>query len=354
MVEINAPLLTSVTHGFASEALRKQALARFSKDSSNRADLARSAKGLAPLPGQRPVGKPMAVGDVVASYPTGITFGWGVASSGSNFWLSNIGVGGGDDMDYQYDSATGAQTGSVMDDSGIGEWAGDGAFNSWTGMVWRVAVGGDNCLHELNPVALSQTGNTICGSPWTNISQRGMAYDAINNAYFVGGWNEGIVYHIDSDGVVIDSASVGLSISGMAYNASNGHLLVMSNTDGVDITVLDALDNYNVLGSFNVVDGGSPVFGAFEQAGIEFDCVGNLWAVNQITQVVYKVASGEAAGCAVDIPWISLDPTEGSVTSGGGTAPVAVTFSALTYLPGLKQAQLQVKTDTPATVPGSR
>ena len=31
---------------------------------------------------------------------------------------------------------------------------------------------------------------------------------------------------------------------------------------------------------------------------------------------------------------------------------VAVTFSALTYLPGLKQAQLQVKTDTPATVPG--
>ena len=43
----------------------------------------------------------------------GITFGWGVASSGSNFWLSNLGVGGGDDKDYQYDSATGAQTGNV-------------------------------------------------------------------------------------------------------------------------------------------------------------------------------------------------------------------------------------------------
>ncbi len=124
LVEINAPVLTSVTHGFASDALRQQALARFSKDSSGRPDLARSAKGLAPLPGIRPAGKPMAAGDVVASYPTGITFGWGVATSGANFWLSNIGVGGGDDKDYQYDASTGAQTGSVMDDSGIGQWAG--------------------------------------------------------------------------------------------------------------------------------------------------------------------------------------------------------------------------------------
>ena len=121
-----------------------------------------------------------------------------------------------------------------------------------------------------------------------------MAYDAINNAYFIGGWNEGVVYHVDSDGNTMDSASVGLPISGMAYNANNGHLLVMSNTDQADITVLDALNNYAVLGSFSVNNNGSPAFGAFEQAGMEFDCLGNLWAVNQITQVVYNISSGEA------------------------------------------------------------
>ena len=125
----------------------------------------------------------------------------------------------------------------------------------------------------------------------------------------------------------------------------------MSNTDGTDITVLDALNNYAVVGSYNVMDGGSRAFGAFEQAGIEFDCVGNLWAVNQITQVVYNVSTGENAGCAVDIPWLSENPTEGTIASGGGTAPVTVTFDSLNYLPGLKQAQLQVKTDTPVTVP---
>ncbi len=204
-------------------------------------------------------------------------------------------------------------------------------------MVWRVAVGGDNCIHELNPVTLSQTGNTVCGSPWTNTSQRGMAYDAVNNAYFVGGWNEGIVYHVDADGNVIDSANVGLPISGMAYDASNGHLLVMSNTDGTDITVLDALNNYAVIGSFNVVDGGSRVFGAFEQAGIEFDCTGNLWAVNQITQVVYNVATGEAAGCAVDIPWLSENPTEGSVV-GGRRNDAGHGFLRLAHLPPGSQA----------------
>ena len=66
---------------------------------------------------------------------------------------------------------------------------------------------------------------------------------------------------------------------------------------------------------------------------------------------MYNVATGEAAGCAVDIPWLSENPTEGSVSAGGGTTPVTVTFDSLTYLPGLKQAQLQVKTDTPGTVP---
>ena len=53
----------------------------------------------------------MADGDVVASYPTGITFGWGVATSGANIWLSNLGVAGGDDKDYQYDSSDGRPDG---------------------------------------------------------------------------------------------------------------------------------------------------------------------------------------------------------------------------------------------------
>lgn len=355
IIEINAPAKTSRTSGFASNALRQQALARFSKDhNSTRMDLNRSTKGLAPLPNLPGPHRKLATGDVLASYPTGIAYGWGVLSSGSSFWLSNLGVAGGDDHDYQYDSATGAQTGATIDTSAMGgDWAGDGAFDSLTGMMWQVNVGGDNCMYELDPSANVLTGNKICGSPWTGTSQRGMAYDVVNDAFFIGGWNEGIIYHVDQSGNVIDSANVGLSISGLAYAPNSGHLLVMENSaNSYDVTVLDALNNYAVLGTFQITDGGSPVFQAYQQAGMEFDCLGNLWVVNQITQMVYAVDSGENVGCSVDIPWLSESPTSGTLSAGAAsTQPIALDFEGGSLLPGLRQAQLQVKTDTPVAVP---
>lgn len=356
ILEINAPAQTSQTSGFASQALRQQALARLQKGSGGRPDLARTAQGLGPLPNAPQPGRPLAGGDVIASYPTGITFGWGVLSSGPNFWLSNLGVAGGDNLDYEYRSADGSQTGNTIDTSSwIGAWAADGAFDISTGMMWEVNVGGDNCIYELNPSTHVSTGNSICGSAWTGTSQRGLAYDAVNNAFFIGGWNEGIIYHFDTTGAVLDSANVGLPISGLAYNVSNGHLFVMSNTNGTDITVLDALNNYAVVGSFTV---GSGAFGAFQQAGLEFDCLGNMWAVNQITQVVYNIDPGESVGgCQVDIPWLTVDPTSGTLGAAAGhngassSQPIALGFDSLSYLPGLRQAQLQIKTDTPVAVP---
>ena len=181
-----------------------------------------------------------------------------------------------------------------------------------------------------------------------------MAYDIAGDTYFVGGWNDGVISHIDPDGNVIDSAFVGLSISGLAYNPDNGHLLVMQNfPGGDDITVLDAFNNYAVLGAFPILDGGSPAITAFGGAGAEFDCLGNLWVIDQNTQIMYKIESGEAYGCSVDIPWLSEDPTSGTVSS-GGAFPVTVTFDATGLLPGLRQAQLIVSTNTPHNVPRSR
>jgi hypothetical protein len=364
ILEINAPAPQTKTHGFVPESIRRQALARFDKaHNSQRMDLNQSARGLAPLPTKPAPGRPLAIGDVIASYPTGITAGWGVLASGPNFWLSNISVIGGDDKDYQYDSSTGAQTGATIPASFGGSWAADGAFDVLTGMMWQVNVGGDNCIYELNPSTNSATGNKICGSPWTGTSQRGLAYDVVNNAFFIGGWNEGVVYHIDQSGNVIDSASVGLAISGLAYAPSSGHLLVMENAgNNYDITVLDALNNYANLGHFQVNNGGSPAFQAFQQAGLEFDCLGNLWAVNQITQEIFSIDSGENVACAVDIPWLTENPTEGSLSAAalhGGARPtggsnsmgIDLSFNSGTLLPGLRQAQLQIKTDTPVPVP---
>ena len=66
--------------------------------------------------------------------------------------------------------------------------------------------------------------------------------------------------------------------------------------------------------------------------------------------MVYQISAGEAGPCGSDIPWLSEDPTEGTVPP-GGTVPVAVTFDSTGLFPGLRQAQLLITTDTPYTMP---
>jgi hypothetical protein len=281
----------------------------------------------------------------------------GYSGNSNSTWITNISLGGGDDKAYEYD-ASGVATGATIDQSpalSVG-FAADGAFNPNTGMIWYVDVvpAGSSCIFEMDPATLSLTGNTIC--PSTNQSGRGLAYDLTNDTYYIGSWNDFTIFHFDASGTVLDSANTGLGISGLAYYPDTGHLFVQV-SDPVDfaITVLDAKNNYAVVGSFHVGDGAFDDHGG---AGMEADCEGNLWMVNQNTEVLYKVASGESGACAVDIPWLSEDPTEGTIAGLPGahpagasnTANVNVTWTGGTLLPGLRQAQLKIKTDTPYAV----
>jgi hypothetical protein len=255
----------------------------------------------------------------------------------------------------------GTDTGATIAIGGAGLWMGDEAFDTATGMLWGVNVGGDDCISEMDPNNLVLTGNEICGSPWTNISQRGLAYDAVNDGFFIGGWNEFTVYHIDNTGAVLDSQFVGLGISGLAFFPDTGHLFVQV-SDPVDfsIHILDVNNGYNEVGSFNVSDGAFDDHGG---AGMDSDCDGNLLILNQFQQKLFIVASGESGSCSSDIPWVSEDPTEGTVPAAGGARhvaggggsnpfPVAVTFDSANLLPGLRQAHLGFKTDTPNPMAG--
>ena len=162
IIEINAPPPSSKTSGFAPENLRQQAISRLPRDAKGAPDSRATTTRGFPLIAPNQPHRVLAAGDVIASYPTGITLGWGVATVGTDVWLSNIAAGGGDDKDYQYLN-DGTMTGETIDDTFVGVFAADGAFNPLTGNFWRVNVGGDNCLWELDPVAKVVTGNSICG-----------------------------------------------------------------------------------------------------------------------------------------------------------------------------------------------
>jgi hypothetical protein len=360
ILEGKGPLTIAGTKPVASLADRRLAQKRIPAAQIN----ARSARNLAAMPKapqhvyRFPAGT---AGQVISSFDTNLGIGWGVSFDTSRIWISNPSyIGPGDDLNHSF-TPDGTDTGATIDISGAGLWMGDEAYDTATGMLWGVNVGGDDCISEMDPANLVLTGNEICGSPWTNISQRGLAYDANNDAFFIGGWNEGVVYHFDNTGALIDSQFVALGISGLAFFPDTAHLFVqVSDPFDFSIHVLDANNGYNEVGSFNVSDGAFDDHGG---AGMDTDCDGNLLILNQFAQKLFIVQSGEnGGGCSSDIPWVSENPTEGTVPAAGGVRvaggggtnpfPVGVTFDSAGLLPGLRQAHFGFKTDTPYATPG--
>lgn len=291
-----------------------------------------------------PSATPLDAGEVLQSWSTSENASpWGIGFDGvdETVW---VGEGWGSPYIYEYE-----QDGTATGRSNQYSWnpyygPADNAFNWVTGMLWTLDVGGDNCLHEMDPSS-GYTGNTLCG-PWP-ISQRGVAYDPAADTWFVGGWNDGMIYHIDSAGNLLDSAYVGLYISGLAYNPQTLHLFVMVNDYDEPVSVLDVANNYSLVGQFYIE--GWPGIG--NGAGLEIDCDGNLWAVGQVDRTVYQFESGEEASLCepgIDAPWLTEIPAEGTVPA-DSTTTIELAFYAFPDMPigNTYTATLILKSDDP-------
>ena len=286
-------------------------------------------------------------GTVSASWPTGLAYAWGIGfnTDATDLWLGNIGVAGGDDLDYRFTTA-GVNTGDTIDTAPwVGSWAGDMTYNPFTHKLWQVNVGGDNCIYEMDPATMLSTGNNIC--PAFGTSERGLAFDPLTNTYYAGSWNDAIINHFAPDGTMLASVDVGLDIAGLAFNPSTGHLFVMVNAFGQpDIYVLDTnTPTYDIVGAFYIKSGTTKVMQG-DQAGLEIDCAGNLWAVNQGTQRVYKADSGETGVCDWQSTWLSTLPTTGNILAGGNVI-ITVSVDATGMPAGTYTAYLRVVSDTP-------
>jgi len=182
---------------------------------------------------------------------------------------------------------------------------------AWDGQyLWQVNVGGDNGIYQIDP-ADGSVANSIHdpSGTWDSISQRGLAYDKKTDTFYIGGWNEDIVYHIkglswDNPGEIIDSFSLPVSIAGLAYHPS-GVLWVTNNASPDMVYAVDPEDG-TIIAAF-----GHPAGGSHLGAGLEIDRYGNLWMAAQ-NNMVYLVDSGMPTG----LPWLIINPTAGTVDAG--------------------------------------
>ena len=293
----------------------------------------------------------LAAGEVSRTIASGLPGAWGMGFNfaTNNPWVGNISALSGPDAMHEFD-VDGTATGRVIDTASYGSiFSADIAYDSTNGTLWQVNVGGDDCIHEVDPVSLTVTGESIC--PAFGTSERGLAYDPVTDTFYAGSWNDGRVIQFDRAGDILRAVQVGLNVSGLAYNPATAHLFVLSN-DAValaDIVVLDANADLVEVGQFEITDGGNPAFADFSQAGLELDCDGNLWAVDQTNGTITVAASGESTSCASGIDWLVVAPQSFTVAAGDSVS-VTVTVDASTLTPGLYEAQLLPRTNTPYDV----
>jgi hypothetical protein len=263
----------------------------------------------------------------------------------------------GDGLDYEFQT-DGTATGETIDlQDAPSPWQGDGTYNARTGMIWQTGVAFQvdapaQCLFEIDPATKAVTGRRICG-PWQNYPGLiGLAYDYATDTYYVGD-QLGLITHVDGAGNVLDTGDLNVQISGLAYNPTTRHLYVQTfSMIPFDIYVVAPSEGYHVLSGFPVTSNGVPVLNG-GGVSLEADCTGHLWVYDLFGGKVLEVESGEPGWCVTDIPWLSEDPTSGTIPASGGggsTLPVAVSFESTGLLPGLRMRSLVFTTDTPAPV----
>lgn len=280
---------------------------------------------------------PASPGQVLRSWPTtGLSVGWGVGSQ-NGVWVSDVAT-----LRNAHFTETGTP-GQVFATPWAGAWPADMATVPARGLVCQVNVGGDNGIYCWDP-ATGQVLDRITGSfPWTTVSQRGLAYRPDDDTFYIGGWNDGIVYHVeglshpDRGAVIGQCRPADPTISGLAWNQAFGMLWEATNSPTDTIYGLNP-DTCQTLKTIAPPDS-TP----FSGAGLDTDPLGNLWTVSQGSpSTAYLIDSGVPE--FTDVPWLSESPDHGTLAPGNAST-VTVTIDATHLTPGVYGATILFTTN---------
>ncbi len=280
---------------------------------------------------------PTAPGSVLKSWKPNLSrIAWGVGYTGK-VWLSDVPLV---NRNHEF-TVDGVKTGRNWPTPWAGDWGGDMAYDPGRNLVCQVAVGGTNGIYCWDP----NTGDvkaSITGTfPWTQISQRGLAYKQEDDSFYVGGWNQQTLYHIKGLAAADKGAVIGQcrppdgAISGLAYNAAFDLIWEATNTMTDTLYQLNPA-TCNVLGTL-----AHPAPGGFNGAGLDMDELGNLWLMSQGTRTgdnkAYLIDSGVPS--FGKIPWLNEAPTKGTLAP-GAEQPIQISLDTTGLQPGVYTGSL--------------
>ena len=265
---------------------------------------------------------------------------WGVGYTG-NVWLSDVDAGGCTATCQNWEYTTlGAQTGRHWSTT----WAGASA-----GTCPRAPTG--RSARSTLPATTASTAGTRTparswarspSGPWAGISQRGLAYRPDDDSFYIGGWNEGIVYHVkglsypDKGAVIGQCNPSDPNISGLTWNPAFDILWAATNSP------TDTIYELNPSTCATLATLAHPTPG-FNGAGLEMDEAGNLWIISQNAHNAYLVDSGVPAFS--DVPWLTETPASGTLAVGASLA-VQVTIDTHGLTPGVYTALLFLQSNS--------
>lgn len=274
-------------------------------------------------------------GDVLKSFvPAGMQLPWGVGVTG-NLWLSDPPVN--DNVEV---TTAGAATGRKWATPWSGQWGADMAVDAGRGLVCQLGVGTDNGIHCWKPDTGAEQDKIVGAFPWTVQSQRGLAYRPDDDSFYVGGWNDQIVYHVkglgtaDKGTVISSCRPADGTISGLAYNPNAGVLWVATNSPTDTIYELNP-DDCTVVSTLAYPTPG------FNGGGLDMDQDGNLWMINQGSRQVLLMDSGVPSFS--DVAWLSGSPASGTLAV-GKSANITVKINTSGLAAGVYLATLYVQT----------
>jgi len=235
---------------------------------------------------------PKAFGDVVDSIniagPEMIGIPWGFGTVGLShvrkYWVSTW------SEPYKNVELTsaGVFSGTHWPVDWVSAWPADMAYDGQ--FMWQVKVGEDNALYQWDP----NTGviENIISDPdfwWDWFSQRGVGYDPARDIFYVGGWNEDIIYQIkglswpNPGDRIQEWFSPVSGIAGIAFSNSRRTVWLAINGERNYIFEFDPVTETMT----NLIE--LDFLGDYELSGLEFDADGLLWVVTQTAERAYAI-----------------------------------------------------------------